>query len=473
MKILLAASEVVPIIKIGGLGDVIGSLPLALEKIGVKASVVVPYFPSAKTTGLTIYKSRELSVPFNNETHVVEVYKTKLPNSSVDVYLLKNNNYFGTGGVNFYAKSISETEMFIFFDRVVVEFVKSGLNQYDLVHCNDWHTGMITHLLEEELGEDRPATLFTIHNLMYQGLGNPDNLRELGIAPGSHPLIDWDILDGDLNMVQQGITSSDYINAVSPNYAKEILTEKYGGFLADILQSREGRLTGILNGLDYSMFPRSYSIDNWHEGKALAKQKLITKLGLKIDIDKPIYSYIGRIDRNQKGIELIYGVIPEIINKDGAVILLGTGDKEWESKLQLLQKDEQYSASYKCITEFDIELANMMYSGSDFLLVPSKYEPCGLIQLIALWYGCLPIVHDVGGLKDTITDGENGLVFHDYTAESLSQALTTSFNLFKNRNRMDQMIVNAMKRDYSWGKSALEYKKLYEKIVNLRKTAHE
>ena len=473
MKVLLAASEVAPIIKIGGLGDVIGSLPKALEKLGVDIDVIVPFFPSAKTENLSLYKAINLNVPFNNATIVVEVFKTKLPGSGVDVILLKNSQYFSKGGVNYFAQSPTETEMFAFFDRAVVEYIKSGFNIYDIVHCNDWHTGLITHILQEEISDSRPATLFTIHNLMYQGVGGPDVVREVGLTPGVHPLVDWDTDDGDLNMMLQGVTSSDFINTVSPTYAKEILTEEFGGELADVLKAREGRLSGILNGLDYSAFPRNYSSGNWEIGKRKNKEKLFKQLELGGSVDQPLFTYIGRIDPHQKGIDLIANVIPEIVEKGGMFVLLGIGVKEWEEKLNNLAKDKNLNGKFACVTKFDMNLANLLYSGSDFLVVPSKYEPCGLIQMIAVWYGTLPIVREIGGLKDTIKDGVNGISFKSYSSEDFLQAIEKAFKFYKSKNKMDEMVVSAMNGDFSWDESAKKYLKLYEKVTEERKSAHE
>ena len=473
MKVLLAASEVAPILKIGGLGDVIGSLPKALEKLGVDVDVIVPFFPSAKTENISLYKTVDLNVPFNESTVTVEVFKTKLPDSNVDVILLKNAQYFSSGGTNYFAQNLSETEMFAFFNRAVVEYIKSGFNMYDIVHCNDWHTGLITHILKDEIPDSRPGTLFTIHNLMYQGIGGSDVVREMGFVPGAHQIIDWDISDGDLNMMQQGVAASDFINAVSPTYAKEILTEEFGGSLSDVLKAREGRLSGILNGLDYSAFPRDYSIDDWEEGKKRNKKKLIEQLGIKGAFDRPVFSYIGRIDPNQKGIDLIIKIIPEVIKKDGIFVLLGTGVKEWEDSLVSLSKQKDFKDKFICMTKFDIELANLMYSGSDFLVVPSKYEPCGLIQMIAVWYGTLPIVHEVGGLKDTIKDNINGITFKNYSKEDFLSAIDKAYDLFKNKNKMDEMVVNSMNNDFSWKESATKYLELYERIIAERKSAHE
>ena len=468
MKVLLVASEVAPIIKLGGLGDVTGSLPIALEKIGVNVDVVVPYFPIAKFTE-KVFKSLELNIPFNEETVKVEVYKTKLPNSNVDSFLLKNDKYFTLGGTNAFANNISETEMFTFFDRAVVELIKQQFNTYDIVHCNDWHAGLITHLLKDELPDSRPHTLFTIHNLLYQGIAGSKLVQEVGIVPGAHPLIDWDIQDGDINLMLQGVTSSDYINTVSPTYAKEILTEEYARDMADVLKAREGRLSGIINGIDYNQLPRNYDVSNWKKEKAIIKENVRKKLGMGLS-DKPLYSYISRLDPNQKGTDILYAVIPELLRDGGQFILLGTGDKGWEEKFA--QLPEEVSSKYDNVSKgdvsvnikFDTALANEIYQASDFFIVPSKYEPCGLTQMIAMWYGTLPIVRNTGGLKDSVSNGVTGFVFDDYSGESLLEAMKKSFKMYDTRDH-DLMVQNAMRTVLSWERSAQEYKKLYERML--------
>ncbi len=464
MKVLLVASEAAPIIKLGGLGDVTGSLPKALEKLGINQDVIVPYFPIAKFSD-KVFKSFDVSVPFNGAIENVEVFKTKLPSSNVDVFLLKCDKYFVKGGTNAFANSISETEMFSFFSRAVVEFIKSEFNTYDVIHCNDWHTGLITHILQDELGAERPKTLFTIHNLMYQGVGDAKVVREVGIVPGEHPLIDWDIADGDLNLMQQGVTSADWINTVSPTYAKEILTEEFGGTLADVLKSREGRLVGILNGIDTDAFARFNDVSDWRKQKSTAKLNLQKKLNLNQDASKPLYTFISRLDPNQKGLNIIVELIPEIIARGGQFVLLGTGAKDWEEKFKAAEgvgTSRNHDISINIM--FDAKFAEELYAASDFLLAPSRYEPCGLIQMIAMWYGSLPIVHGVGGLKDSVTNGVNGFVFDDYSPESAIKSLTSSIKVYGSKE-YEQMVDNALRADFSWEKSAKEYVKLYEKLL--------
>ena len=466
MKVLLAASEVAPIIKLGGLGDVAGSLPKALEKIGINADVIVPFYPTAKTDNLKLYKSIDINVPFDNKNNVVEVFNTKIPGSNVDVLMLKNDDYFDIGGSSAYLNNEFESRMFTFFCRAVVEYIKSQFNTYDIVHCNDWHTGLITHLLADELDDSRPATLFTIHNLNYQGIANPDLLRVVGIVPGVHPLIDWDVSDGDLNMVQQGITSSDYINTVSPAYAEEILTKEFGSGLEELLQARTGRLSGILNGLDYTQFPRDFDLKNFKAKKAEHKKRIFDKFGLT-ESNSPLFSYIGRIDPYQKGIDIALEALPELVKSGGKFILLGTGDKDYEAKLADFAGKKENKGSVSVNLKFDVKLAEEIYSASDFLLVPSRYEPCGLIQMISMWYGSLPIAHGVGGLKDTVVEGKNGFVFDNFNSEDLKKAIGRAFEAYNGQSYLG-IVENALNEDFSWDKSAQKYADLYKKIVQSR-----
>lgn len=466
MKVLLAASEVAPIIKLGGLGDVAGSLPKALAKIDVDIDVIAPYFPFAKTEGLPLFKNIEINVAYAGDNHVVEVWKTKLPGSDVDVILLKNDEYFagygGRGKTNY-----TEIDIFSFYDTAVVAYIKAKFNTYDLIHCNDWHTGMIVGLLSIELGLERPSSLFTIHNLMYQGISVSDLLQKFGIVPGAHPLIDYDIADGDLNFMQQGLTSSDFLNTVSPSYAQEILDGLYKIEVAEIIKSREGRFCGILNGIDYSQFPREYDENNVFEYRATVKKDLLNRLGLDSSKDKPLFGFVGRLDPNQKGIDILFDVIKDLVKKGGQFVLLGSGDTEWEEKLNKLSQDKTLHDNISINTKFDLDLATLIYSGSDFLVVPSKYEPCGLIQMIAMWYGSLPVVNDTGGLKDSVIHGKTGVKFSEYSSNSLMGAIEYAISIYGS-DQMKSMIKSAMLADFSWERSAIEYKKLYERILKLR-----
>lgn len=460
MKVLFVTSEVAPIKKFGGLGDFSASLPKALSPEGIDIDVIIPFYSDAKVSDLKVFKSLELEVAFNNANHTVEFHKTKLPNSDVDVILARFSKKFS-------GDFISDTDYFSFFDRCVVTYIQSQYNTYDVIHCNDWHTGFITHLLEEEIGASRPKTLITIHNLAYQGVDNPDLVREVGLLPGHHPLIDWDLNDGDINMLFQAITSSDYVNTVSPTYAKELTTKEFGGDFAEVIKQRSDRFVGILNGVDYSALPRDYDSSNWQEHKTRNIALIRELLGLSTpsnDTDKPVVSFISRLDFGQKGLDILYDVIPTIVKLGGQFILLGTGDKTWEQKLKDLEKDSDLKENISINIEFNSKLALSIYEGSNFFLIPSKYEPCGLTQMMSMRYGALPIVRNTGGLKDTVKHKKNGFVFDDYSKDAFIKAIEQAFTTYKDKQKYSQMVEQALNEDFSWKNSAQMYKNLYFKM---------
>lgn len=469
LKVLICASEVAPIIKLGGLGDVVGALPKALEMLGVDADVATPFFPSANVENLKVYKSRELPVVYNGELNTVGVYATKLPKSNVDLYMLKSDKYFGSMGKEAFLNKPSETQAFSFFSRCIAELIKSRFNTYDLIHCNDWHTGLVTHILEDEFAMDRPATIMTIHNLSYQGIGDSSVVKNLGLDPEAHGFIKWDISDGSVNFLMQGIASSDFINTVSPSYAAELLANSDSSQINEVLSSRKDRFIGILNGVDYAAFPRTYDKSNWQSGKESSKMNLIKELGLGSE-DSPLFSAITRLDPNQKGLDLLLDAVPYIVEKGGKFILLGSGNKVWEEKFQQLQ--DNLGKQYVSInTSFDAELALRIYKGSDFFLIPSRFEPCGLTQMIAMWYGAVPVAHAVGGLKDSIKHGKTGFLFNEYSSEAFKNCLTKCFNIHKSSDYFD-IVEECLSQNFGFEKSAGSYKELYEKAVQIRKDAY-
>jgi starch synthase len=266
--------------------------------------------------------------------------------------------------------------------------------------------------------------------------------------------------------MEQGIISSDYVNTVSPTYAQEILLKEYSGALSELLQARVGRLTGILNGIDYTQFPRSYDKETAAFAKSNAKTNLQTELKLNVDNDFPLLSYIGRLDANQKGLDLIYAAVPSLVAAGGQFVLLGTGDAAWSSKFKELEHRFPGNVSVNIL--FDEAFSHDIYSASDFILIPSKYEPCGLVQMLAMWYGALPIVHYVGGLKDTVEDAVTGFCYHDQSNGTFSAAINRAVALFKTPASLDNMRKNAMSADWSWKRSAKDYLNLYHKIISLR-----
>lgn len=474
MKVLFACSEASPIVKVGGLGDVAGALPKALENLGVDVDVIIPFYSVIDQAKFKIIKQLTIEVPYANATHNVDVYKTKLPNSNVDVFLLGDRRYLSDGGSQAFTSLKDEIERFSFFDRSVVEFIKAQFNVYDLVHCNDWHTGVITHLLEEEIGDERPATLFTIHNVSYQGQWSLELVQELGLTIPLHQVLQWDLEDGNINFMQEGIASSDAVSTVSPTYAKEIMFSDIGGQMADILKGKSGRVFGILNGIDYDSYNpetdknlfEKFSVKSL-EKKKLNKEKLQKELSLHVK-NIPVFSIISRIDPNQKGFDIFSEMIEKMLEMDLQIIILGKGDKGYEEKFTNLSKDSKYKGKISVNIGFDEGLARKIYAGSDVFLMPSRTEPCGLAQMIAMRYGALPIVHETGGLKDTVKDEVDGFSFNIFKSSELLKCVTRAFKLYGSE-KWQSMIKNAMKKDFSWKNSAIEYKELYEKVVNYRK----
>ncbi len=463
MKILFVAAEVAPIIKMGGLGDVIGALPKALEGLRVDADVIAPFYTNIDTSNYKVVKHYEIEVPYGGETYLVPIFKTKLPNSNVDLFLVKNDKFFDKK----HGYLLNEVVPYSFFDRAVVEFIKVGFNSYDVIHCHDWHTGLIPHMLTDELGQEKPPVLFTIHNISYQGNVESSILRDVDLDPGAHPGIDYDIQDGFLNLMQQAITSADYISTVSPSYATEVMFKDIGGELSGFLYDRRTTVSGILNGIDYDTLPREYSVLNWQEGKKAARKALFKQLGLSGDDDTPVFSFISRLDPNQKGLDILIDSLEELFAKKGIFILLGTGDPVWENKFKQLATDlgKSHKNKISINIKFDNKLALEIYKSSDFFFVPSRFEPCGLTQMIAMHYGTLPIVRDTGGLKDSVVDSVNGFKFKLYNSSDLRSCLSRALKFYTNKKVYEKMVVSAMNADFNWKKSAIEYKKLYKSLV--------
>ena len=474
MKILFAASEVSPIVKIGGLGDVAGALPKALEKLGVDVDVIVPFYPVIDRHKFKIIKQLSIDVPFDGHTWEVGVYKTKLPGSQVDVLLLNEPRFLAGGGVNAFSSLKDEIERFTFFSRAVVEYVKAQFNIYDVVHCNDWHTGMITHILEEEIGEERPATLFTIHNISYQGEWGMDLVQELGLSISEHRILEWDLEDGNVNLMLEGIASSDMVNTVSPTYAKEVKFSDVGGGMSEILRGKGKRFVGILNGIDYEYYnPQidpflrlNYNTRTYKEGKKQNKIELQKELGLKIK-NVPVVSIISRLDGKQKGLDILCEALPEMLKLEMQFVLLGKGDKKYEESFYKLAHLRKYHGKVSINLGFDEALSHRIYAASDIFLMPSRFEPCGLSQLISMKYGTLPVAHGVGGLKDTVKDDSTGFIFNVFSGNGLLRAVTKAYKLCGSK-KWQEMVTKAMKKDYSWARSAEDYLDVYKKAIDYK-----
>ncbi|MEK7168804.1 MAG: glycogen/starch synthase [Patescibacteria group bacterium] len=474
MNVLFVVWENDPFFKLGGLGDIARSLPGALKEIGVDIRVIIPYYKVAKFGRNKKTKIGNYSFIYAGKSVKVEVWQSLNPYTKVIGYFLKNKKYLDV---------VIPVETWAFFDKAVVELLKTKILDWniDIAHVNDYHGGLIPLLIKQELLPIK--TMLTIHNLAHQGKGSVNLIRKMGIDPHSCRVLEWEIKSRQINFLQEAIIHSDIITTVSPTYAKEILTEEFGSGLHDILRGREGLIYGILNGIDTDWrhttrdkavrFP--YGKDekisdgkieyyNWKEGKALDKEFLQKKLGLKVNKNIPMFCFVGRLSAEQKGLDILHRFLRRVDQTKFQFVVLGTGQKEWEERFQWLSTF--YPKYISCNFKFDDTLAHQIYAASDFIVIPSKYEPCGLIQMIAMLFGTIPIAHKTGGLKDSIKDGINGFLFSAYTSEALEDKVNKALTMWKNdKPSYEKMVEQAISTDFSWKKNAREYLKLYNKLL--------
>ena len=482
MRIVIASPEAVPYVKTGGLADVAGALIKVFRRMKKDAILVLPLYrtvsggqPRLADTGIS------LQVPVGDRIIVGKVLT-----DDGAAYFIECDEFFdrpelyGTADAD-YADNSSR---FIFFSKGVIELCKALAFKPDIIHCNDWQTGLIPLYIKTLHKHDgffkKTATLLTIHNLGYQGL-----------FPASHmPLtnLGWEMFTpegiefyGMVNFLKGGVIASDVLNTVSETYAREILLPESGFGLHGVLKMRESDLYGIINGIDYGEWDPAK--DNFLaaryrdlSGKMLCKtdlQRLLFKKSHKGGKQRlPLIGMVTRLSE-QKGMDLVMQAIPDILSSGARLIILGKGDERFQKGLQKVS--DAHRDNISVTIGFDETLAHRIYAGSDFFLMPSKYEPCGLGQMIALRYGTVPIARRTGGLADTVQDFEplsgkgTGFLFADYTASAMLDAIKRAFCVFTDGEKMQNMIRNGMKMDFSWEKSARRYLELYETALRKRR----
>lgn len=451
MNIVYAAAEAVPFAKVGGLGDVIGSLPQEISKLGNNCSVCIPYYSSIKG-------NFELFHTINNEA---EVYRIQIKN--VAFFLIKTTDLFRE---NVYG-TIEEDEAvrFAHFSRMVIRFVNERLPETHIIHSHDWHTSLISIYLKEL--NSKIKSVFTIHNLAFQGIIGPEILKKIGIPPERFHIEDLEFY-GKVNLMKGAIVNSHAVTTVSKTYAEEIMEHEHGFGLEGILTHYKNKIVGIVNGLDYEHFNpatdkticSNYSSNNISP-KENCKKAVCIEAGFSFEAKRPLLGFVSRLTE-QKGIDIIIKSLDEIIKSGADFVMLGSGNRETEEFLREYEK--KHSGRFKLFTRFDLSLAQRIYSGSDFYLMPSKFEPCGLSQLIAMRYGTIPIAREVGGLKDTITNGITGFLFKEYSSKSLVECVRKSVSLYNNKAEYNKMVISAMRADFSWENSAKVYDTLYKNI---------
>jgi starch synthase len=468
VKIFFVASEAMPYVKTGGLGDVTGSLPAALHSLGADTSLILPLYGTimAKNLPLEQVMTHTLTMGGRSLTYTVLRHE--------QTYFIAQNEFFDRD--NLYNTREGDYPdnwlRFAFFARAALETILA-LGGCDVIHVHDWQAALLPVYLRVLYPERREKTLLTIHNIAYQGLFSPEILPDIGL-PSSVFTIDGLEFYGNVNYLKGGIVSADEVNTVSPTYAREIQTEEYSFGLHGILTKRREHLTGILNGIDYSYWdpsadgalPHMYS-PSLLAGKAQDKKSLLKATGLATEPDRPLFVIVSRLVA-QKGLDLILDAFDQMMSLPLNLMVLGTGDTEIENAL--VARAAAYPGRFVFSQKFDEGLAHRMYAGSDFFLMPSRFEPCGLSQMIALRYGSIPVVRRTGGLKDTVQDIHprtgtgNGISFDDATPSEFLDAVRRAVRLYTDGDAFRRIQAIGMACDFSWQASAREYLALYHSM---------
>lgn len=473
MKILQIASEVAPFAKTGGLADVAAALPKELRRMGHDVRVIMPYYRSVAAGEFSVRKARKSAeVELDGELHKGFLRQTSF--GDVPVYLVENRELFGR---DFLYGTPDEDypdnpRRFAFFCRSVLQFMKRMDFRPDVIHCHDWQTALIPIILRHELAADpffaRTAVIYTIHNLAYQGLFSPASLAEMGLDPALFTLQALEFY-GQVNLMKGAILAADLITTVSSNYCAEIRTPEYGCGLDGVLEQRGADLHGIMNGLDTEEWNpaadrrifRNYS-PRALVGKGADKLELQRELRLRVSPEIPLIGMVGRIVE-QKGIDLVAELLPRFAAGELQLVILGAGDSSSMALLDRFRGAPNISINLG----FKDPLAPRIYAGSDMFLMPSRFEPCGLSQLIALRYGAVPIVRRTGGLADTVLDVTaapregNGFSFDEYTPDACWDAVQRALGTYGDREGWRKIMRRGMLQDVSWRSAAVQYEELY------------
>lgn len=474
MNVLFAAAEGVPFIKTGGLADVIGSLPRELISEGINVRVVLPKhqdIPDVYKKDMKHKKSFHIELGWRNQYCGLEeaVY------DGVQFYFIDNEYYFKRGGLYGYG---DDAERYAFYSKSVLECIPFMDFKPDIIHCHDWHTALVSVFLKTSYKE-KPLykdirTLFTVHNLQYQGVFNRDVLQDMLYIDDKYYSEEYLEYYNQINCLKGGLVFSDLLSTVSRSYADEIQTAYFGEGLDGILRKRREELYGIINGIDYNEYnPEEDIYINTHyryeiDKKLQNKLSLQRELGLQERGDVPLVGMVSRLAAS-KGFDLIAAVLDEMMSMDIQFILLGTGEKIYEELFK--SAAEKYSGKMSTNIAFSNALAHKFYAASDVFLMPSRFEPCGLSQLIALRYGSIPIVRETGGLKDTVkpynkyTGEGNGFSFRNYNAHEMLDILKMAIDLYHNEDAWNNIFHKAVDSDFSWKSSSKEYIKLYNRLM--------
>lgn len=482
----MIAAECVPFAKVGGLGDVLGALPPALEKLGIPVTIVIPRH---RAIDLEKFGFEPYPVPGNGlvplgfENIPYDVHRSKLPGSSIDVFLIGNDRFFDRPGLYVDPATAKDypdqADRWIFFQRAVMDFLQASSLRPDILHCHDHQTGLIPAYLRRfyQSGEAFSGTrsVLTIHNMGYQGLFPREVMVRAGFNDAEfYPASPFEFY-GLFNFMKVGLSYADLVTTVSPTYACEIQgSPQFGYGLEGVLRERSQSVIGILNGIDDRLWnpetdryiAADYSTSDLSR-KRENKKALAKKYGLEeSQLDRPLLAMISRIDV-QKGFDLLVSVLDYVLSKDLFFVLLGSGNKETEGFLQTIIG--RYPGKAGMRFEFDNGSAHIVEAGADIFLMPSKYEPCGLNQMYSLRYGTVPVVRRTGGLADTVTEYDpstqqgTGFVFDSYDPDAFKAAIDRALSLWPKKKDWSQLMLNGMSQDFSWTESAKKYAAAYER----------
>lgn len=492
MNILIATSEAFPFAKTGGLADVCGALPVELARLGHRPIVILPAYRNVRYCGQPIEPlGIDFIVPIGSKMVTGHMLRSCLPGANVPVFLVRQDHYYDreeiyrADGKDY----IDNCERFVFFCRAVMEAVRLLDLKVDVIHANDWQTGLVPAYLKIEYRGlpryEQIASLFTIHNLAYQGVFWHWDMLLTGL---DWKYFNWHEMEfhGKLNLMKTGLIFADSVSTVSPRYSQEIQTAPLGCGLEGVLQHRRNVLSGILNGIDVDEWnpatdpnlAANYDAQSVEAGKPRCKAALQEELGLPVAADVPLVGFIGRL-AEQKGIDLVSEVIQRWVSStDLQWVILGTGEAKYHQLFRVLA--DRFPRKIAVRLEFSNPLAHRIEAGADIFLMPSRYEPCGLNQFYSLRYGTVPVVRATGGLADTITDAgsqlppsplANGFSFREYSPLALSETLRRACDAYRRPELWSRLVATGMRQDWSWARSAKQYVELYRTTLARTKRA--
>lgn len=487
LKVLIATPEAIPFAKTGGLADVTGSLPKALSKLGHQVKVILPKYKMVNEVSFDLQEVNIAlpEIPLGEKKEKIKLKRYRIPDSEIEYLFIINDKYYDRGEL-YVDKTTGfdypdNDERFILFAKGTLEVLKALNWQPDIIHANDWQSALIPAYLKTLYAGDPffagTATVFTVHNIAYQGNFPKDSFAKIGVAKDlfypTSPFEFW----GNVNFLKVGISYADVVSTVSERYAVEIQSSSEFGYgLEGVLRTRNADLYGIVNGVDYEewspekdkFIPYRYNMEDL-SGKEKNKRGLLEKCNLPVSKKNvPLIGIISRL-ADQKGFDILAEISNELLSLDLKMVILGTGEEKYHKLFQEMTKE--YPQKISVNLRFDNPLAHLIEAGSDMFLMPSRYEPCGLNQLYSLKYGTVPIVRETGGLADTIQDYNSvtgkgtGFVFKDYDSDELLETIKRALRVYQDKEVWTKLMKNGMQKDFSWQASAKKYEDLYQKAL--------